>query len=235
MSELEEVYKQKYLKYKAKYMELKRIEQEGGFLDNGFAIVFTTTSNADDLKREINAGKISGKGGVATLLHRKGYIIFDGNKSAELLEDKYKIMGDAVKSAAKSAASSTASVATIAYKATTNAAAQAASATVKAAVAVKDSAVDQYNKYQKQKQKAAEDKAAFALFKAQSTPYATLVGGADLPLKLPTLNNKSFDRANDNHKKEMAAAVAVALGIDFTEVAMVTIKFKTFGKPEIRD
>ncbi len=243
MSGQDEIYKQKYLKYKAKYLELKRYEQEGGLLDSGFGMVFTSKANAAKLREAIAAGKIGGKGDIADLLDRQAYIVFDGKKPAELLESTSRIMKDklaaaaeATKSAAAKAYSVTADVASKAATATADLASKAASATAAAAVAAKDSAMNQYNKYQEQKQKEAADKAAFEKFKAQQTgSIKTLFGGADLPLTIPTLDGKSFDRANEAHKKHIAAAVAAALGLDVSDVANVSIKFKMFGKPELRD
>lgn len=246
MSGQDEIYKQKYLKYKAKYLELKRYEQEGGLLDSGFGMVFTSKANAAKLREAIAAGKIGGKGDIADLLDRQAYIVFDGKKPAELLESTSRIMKDklaaaaeATKSAAAKAYSVTADVASKAATATADLASKAATATAAAAVAAKDSAMNQYNKYQEQKQKEAADKAAFEKFKAQQTGAPsvpkTLFGGADLPLTIPTLDGKSFDRANEAHKKHIAAAVAAALGLDVSDVANVSIKFKMFGKPELRD
>ena len=241
MSDPEEIYKQKYLKYKAKYIELKRYEQEGGLLDSGFGMVFTSKANAAKLREAIVAGKIGGKGDIADLLDRQAYIVFDGKKPAELLESTSRIMKDklaaaaeATKSAASAAYKVTADVASKAATATANAASQAAAATSAAAMAAKNSALNQYNKYQEQKQREADEKAAFEKFKAQRAT-STLVGGADLPLTISTLDNKSFDRANEAHKKHIAAAVAAALGLSIDDVATVSIKFKMFGKPELRD
>lgn len=242
MSGQDEIYKQKYLKYKAKYLELQRYEQAGGLLDSGFGMVFTSKANADKLRDAITAGKIGGKGDIADLLDRQAYIVFDGKKPAELLESNSRIIKDKLAAAAevtKSAASKayavTADVASKAYTVTADAATKAASV----AVAAKDSAMNQYNKYQEQKAKEAADKDAFEKFKNQNaskpaTP-STLWGGAELPLTIPTLDGKSFDRANEAHKKHIAAAVAAALGLQVSDVASVSIKFKMFGKPELRD
>ncbi len=243
MSDQDEIYKQKYLKYKAKYLELKRYEQEGGLLDSGFGMVFTSKANAAKLREAIAAGKIGGKGDIADLLDRQAYIVFDGKKPAELLESTSRIMKDklaaaaeATKSAASKAYAISADVASKAATATADLASKAATATAAAAVAAKDSAMNQYNKYQEQKQKEAAEKAAFEKFKAQQPgSVKTLFGGADLPLTIPTLDGKSFDRANEAHKKHIAAAVAAALGLDVSDVATVSIKFKMFGKPELRD
>ncbi len=238
MSQPDEIYKAKYLKYKAKYLELKRIEQQGGLLDSGFGVVITSKANAAKLREAILAGKIGGKGDIADLLDREAYIVFDGKKPAELLESTSRIMKDklaaaaeATKSAASKAYNVTAEVASKAASATAEAASKAAAATASAAMAAKDSAMNQYNKYQEQKQKEADDKAAFERFKAQQVK----VGGADLPTTIPTLDNKSFDRANEAHKKHLMEAVAAALGLSADDVAMVSIKFKMFGKPELRD
>lgn len=235
MSNQDEIYKQKYLKYKAKYLELQRYEQAGGLLDSGFGMVFTSKANADKLRQAIAAGKIGGKGDIADLLDRQAYIVFDGKKPAELLESNSRIIKDKLAAAAEA----TKSAASKAYAVTADVASKAATATASVAMAAKDSAMNQYNKYQEQKAKEAADKDAFEKFKNQNaskpvTP-STLWGGAELPLTIPTLDGKSFDRANEAHKKHIAAAVATALGLQVSDVASVSIKFKMFGKPELRD
>lgn len=259
MLEEDELYKQKYLKYKAKYLELKRYEQEGGVFDTGFAIVFTSNDNATKLKTAMAEGKIGGRGDIANLLDRKGYIIFDGKKPAELLESNTRLMKEKL----NAAAAATASAATSAYNVSASVASKVATVTTDAAVSVKNSAVNQYNKYQEQKQKSANDKVAntSATDKVANTSAnnkADLIqpktqetnvqdkekademeGGADLPLPLPltiaTLDNKTFDRANDSHKKHIANAVAEAFGVSVSDISMVTIKFKMFGRPELRE
>ena len=246
MSDSEQIYKQKYLKYKAKYLELKQFEQEGGLLDSGFGMIFTSKANADKLRQAIIAGKISGKGDIANLLDKQAYIVFDGKKPAELLESTSRIMKEklvaateASKSVASKAYQVTTDFASKAATVTADVASKAAAATASAAVAAKDSAMNQYNKYQDQKRKEAEDKAAFEKFKLEknttTNTVATLFGGANLPLTIPTLDGKTFDRANEAHKKHIAAAVAAALGLQISDVATVSIKFKMFGKPELRD
>ena len=233
MSKLDEIYKQKYLKYKAKYMELKRYEQEGGLLDSGFAIVYTSKDNAAKLKNEMNNGKISNKGDIANLLDRQAYIIFDGKKPAELLESTSRIMKDKLSAAVSATYSAASTAANATYKATTYAASAAASV----ANSTYNAATDKYKQYDEQKQKEA---AATALVKANtpvdqvqkqqaaaSPALAKLFGGADLatplPLTLPTLDNKSFDRANEAHKKFMAASVATAFGRDASNVEGVCL------------
>jgi len=228
-----DIYYAKYLKYKAKYLELKELEQSGGLLDSGFGLVFTSKANAAKLREAIGSGEISGKGDIADLLDRQAYIVFDGKKPAELLESTKRIMKDKLNAAAHATKSATSA----AYKATSD-----------AAMAAKASAMTQYNKYQEQKRKEAEDKAAFEQFKIQRASLASSVlnqddlqpdnlqtGGAELPKSIPTLNNKSFDRANEAHKRHLVAAVANALELAIDDVAIVSIKFKMFGKPEIRD
>jgi hypothetical protein len=90
MSKLDKDYKQKYLKYKAKYAELKRYEQLGGLFDSGFSTVFTSSENADKLRKAISAGEIKNKDDIANLLDRQAYIVFDGKKIAELLKTTNK-------------------------------------------------------------------------------------------------------------------------------------------------
>lgn len=214
MSNQDEIYKQKYLKYKAKYLELKTYEQQGGLLDSGFAIVFTSKSNAVKLREAMSADKIGGRGDIGDLLDRQAYIIFDGKKPAELLESTSRIMKEKLATAAAVAS-------------------KAATTTASAVVAAKDTAVDQYNKYQEQKVKESADKASLEQSKTQS--IIKLFGGADLPLTIQTLDGKSFDRANEAHKKHIATAVATALGLNVSDVDTVSIKFKMFGKPELRD
>ena len=246
MSELNEHYKQKYLKYKAKYMELKRYEQEGGLLDNGFGIVFTSKENGTKLREALTAGTIKNKGDIANLLDRQAYIIFDGKKSAELLESTTRIMKDKLSAAASSVASATKTGATMAWDATKtgatmayNATTAAAAATATGAIALKDAGVNKYAQYQDNKQKEANNKAEFEKFKAQNNgvnaSVAALVGGADLPLTIETLNNKSFDRANEAHKRHIASVVATALELSVDNVTTVSIKFKMFGSPELRE
>jgi len=240
MSNQDEIYKQKYLKYKAKYLELKSYEQKGGLLDSGFAVVFTSKSNAVKLREAMSAGKIGGRGDIGDLLDRQAYIIFDGKKPAELLESTSRIMKEKLSSAAAvtAAVASKAAVATVdiaskAAVATVDIASKAATTTASAVVAAKDTAVDQYNKYQEQKVKESADKASLEQSKTQS--IIKLFGGADLPLTIQTLDEKSFDRANEAHKKHIATAVATALGLNVSDVDTVSIKFKMFGKPELRD
>ncbi len=226
----EEIYKDKYLKYKAKYLELKKYEQQGGLLDSGFGLVFTSKENADKLRKAITGGKINGRGDIADLLDRQAYIVFDGKKPAELLESTTRIMKEKMAAA---------------YKVTADVASKTASATVsmasKAATATADAALNQYNKYKDQKEKEAAEKAAYEEFKARRsnasiTGAATLVGGAgNLPLTIPTFENKTFDRASSAHREHMISQVAKALGLQITNVQMVSIKFKMLGKPELRD
>ena len=265
MSGQDDIYKQKYLKYKAKYLELKRYEQEGGLFDSGFGIVFTSKENATKLRDAITAGKIGGRGDIGNLLDRQAYIIFDGKKPAELLESTSRILKDK---------------ASAAMEATKSVASKAASATATAAVFAKNTVVNAFSKEQKQAVNTPD------LVKSQtqqsdvpsvtgvtgvsgvtgdpnvtgvpsvpsvtgvpsvpSVPsvtgvtgvpsvLATLIGGADLPLTIATLDGKSFDRANESHKKHLANAVAVAFGLPVEQIASVSIKFKTFGKPELRE
>jgi len=230
MSELDEIYKQKYLKYKAKYMELKRFEQEGGLFDSGFGIVFTSNSNATKLKEAMIAGKISNKGDIGNLLDRQAYIIFDGKKPAELLESSRRIMADKLSAAASTVASATKTGATMAWNATKTGATMAATATYNAGVATANAAANKISQYRDNK--AAEQYNVQINNPAQ---VAKLVGGGDLPLTIATLDNKSFDRANEAHKKHMAAAVAAALELSIDNISTVSIKFKLFGKPELRD
>ncbi len=268
MSDQDEIYKQKYLKYKAKYLELKRYEQEGGLFDSGFGIVFTTLENATKLREAITAGRIGGKGDIANLLDRQAYIIFDGKKPAELLESTSRILKDK----AKAAASATMAATTAAASATMAAASKAASATAAAASKVATITSTAIKDFQDSRAKAAADKAAFAEFKAQQnvapgtavttgtavTPVtqttsnlATLIGGAEgqenlttalpenlpktLPLKIATLDGKSYDRANEAHKKHLIAAVAAAFDLPVDQITSVSIKFKALGKPELRE
>jgi hypothetical protein len=239
MADLDEHYKQKYLKYKAKYMELKRYEQEGGLFDSGFGIVFTSKDNAVKLRGAFTAGKIGNKGDIANLLDRQAYIIFDGKKPAELLESTTRIMKDKIAAAATSVASATKTGADMAWNATKTGATMAASAataaaiaTANGAIALKDAGVNKYKEYNENKEKE-------AAVKAQSTgataPVAKLIGGGVLPLTIATLDNKSFDRANEAHKRHIAAAVAAALELSVDNIATVSIKFKMFGSPELRD
>jgi hypothetical protein len=246
MADLDEHYKQKYLKYKAKYMELKRYEQEGGLFDSGFGIVFTSKDNAVKLRGAFTAGKIGNKGDIANLLDRQAYIIFDGKKPAELLESTTRIMKDKMAAAATSVASATKTGADMAWNATKTGATMAASAataaaiaTANGAIALKDAGFNTYKEYNEKKEKEAADKAQFEKFKAQSTgataPVAKLIGGGVLPLTIATLDNKSYDRANEAHKRHIAAAVAAALELSVDNIATVSIKFKMFGSPELRD
>ena len=245
MSELDEIYKQKYLKYKAKYMELKRFEQEGGLFDSGFGIVFTSKENAIKLREALTAGKISNKGDIGNLLDRQAYIIFDGKKPAELLESARRIMADKLSAAASSVASASKTGATMAWNATktgatmaANATVNAASATYNAGVATANAATNKYAQYKDDKQKAVDDKAAFEQYKLQNNvpaQVAKLVGGGELPLTIATLDNKTFDRANESHKKHIAAQVAAVLELSVDDITTVSIKFKMFGKPELRD
>ena len=284
MSIDELMYKNKYLKYKAKYLELKTLEQQGGLLDSGFAIVFTSTENANKLRDAFAKGSIGSKGSIADLLDKQAYIVFDNKKPAELMESTSRIFKDNVYAASA-----------VASKAVTT----ATNSAIAAASSATNTVVNQYNKYQEDSARKAAEKAAekaeFDKFKTQqsnnASPVVTsnknpvtnsnvkpvtnsnvnpsansnvnpsvnsnknpvtnynnnpvvtsnvdpneldLVGGDGLPKTLKTFENKTFDRANENHKEFIRNAVAVALGLDPRNIDMVVIKFKMFGKPELR-
>ena len=286
MSVDEIMYKKKYLKYKAKYVELKTIEQQGGLLDSGYAIVFTSTQNSTKLKEAFGKGSISGKGSIADILDKEAYIIFDGKKYAELMESNSRIMKDNLYSATAVASSALNTAATGAM----SIASTAATGAVSVASTATNSVVNQYTKYQDSVQqeaaKKAAEKAEFEKFKAQQAnatsassvvapasavvapaipvvapaisvaksniPVAKsntapvppsaiveddegdLTGGDGLPKTIKTLDNKSFDRANENHKNYIKNAVAIALGLNVDNVNMSVVEFKMFGKPELK-
>jgi hypothetical protein len=91
---LEQLYEQKYLKYKKKYLELKRFaqEQEGGLtLGNGDATIITTQDSGKPVVEElIKLNKRFIKGSLSireleTRLKEKGYIIFNHTNKFILL------------------------------------------------------------------------------------------------------------------------------------------------------
>ena len=89
-------YKQKYLKYKAKYIEQKYYIQKGGILDYGYSVIFTSKNNANKIREAIKSGNINAKEDIANLFDKQAYIIFDGKNYAELLVSNAKIVNDHV-------------------------------------------------------------------------------------------------------------------------------------------
>lgn len=242
MSVNELMYKKKYLKYKAKYTELKSIEQQGGLLESGFSVVFTSTENASKLREAFEKGAIGSKGSIADLLDKQAYIIFDGKKPAELMESNKRIMKEQIAAATavvKSATNTAMIAASNAASIAASTASSAASSASNAASSATKSIADQYTKYQQSQQKAAleKSKSPQSVENSLVSPVKEedLVGGSNLPKTIKTLDNKTFDRANEAHKKFLINAVAVALNLDPSNITMVIVKFKMFGKPELRD
>jgi hypothetical protein len=84
---MDEIYKQKYLKYKAKYFELKKIEEQmGGFtLDDGIMCFFTSSELATSVKALFDNGKTPKLDKIREVLHNQAYLIEDGDKELELV------------------------------------------------------------------------------------------------------------------------------------------------------
>ncbi len=80
------MYKQKYLKYKSKYTELKKLEQQlGGFtLDDGIMCFFTSTELANKLKDMFDT-KSPKLDQIKEVLHNQAYVVKDGEKQLELV------------------------------------------------------------------------------------------------------------------------------------------------------
>ena len=102
---LEEIYQIKYLKYKQKYIELK-YNQSGGIFDSGYALVFTSSTNAEKLNEAFTNKKINNKNDIAIILNKNAYIIFDSSKTAQLLESNSSIIKDKLSAAASTTKSS---------------------------------------------------------------------------------------------------------------------------------
>lgn len=80
------LYKEKYLKYKSKYMELKKIEdQMGGFtLDDGIMCFFTSSELASTVKEMFDT-KSPKLDQIKEALHNQAYVVEDGEKELELV------------------------------------------------------------------------------------------------------------------------------------------------------
>jgi hypothetical protein len=79
------LFKEKYLKYKSKYMNLKKLESQlGGFtFDDGIMCFFTSNKLADKIKDmfTVKAPKLDQ---IKEVLHDQAYMIKDGEKEFEL-------------------------------------------------------------------------------------------------------------------------------------------------------
>lgn len=79
-------YKEKYLKYKSKYLELKQIEEQmGGFtLQDGILCFFTSDKLAAKIQ-EMFKGKATKLEQIKEILHNESYVIKDGERDLELV------------------------------------------------------------------------------------------------------------------------------------------------------
>jgi hypothetical protein len=80
------LYKEKYLKYKGKYIQLKKLEEQmGGFtLDDGIMCFFTSTELATQVK-DMFGTKTPKLDQIKEVLHNQAYVIEDGDKELELV------------------------------------------------------------------------------------------------------------------------------------------------------
>jgi len=83
----EEMYKEKYLKYKTKYFELKEIEEQlGGRIPgmnseyrNGIYVIFVGTHEEQEVSRLLDSGKVGNLKEIINILGDKAYKVLDGS------------------------------------------------------------------------------------------------------------------------------------------------------------
>jgi hypothetical protein len=82
----EDIYKQKYLKYKKKYLNL--VEQYGGLtMNDGIKCFFTSEELANQIKSSPKVPKLSA---IVTILNNQAYVINDGESKLDLVISKSK-------------------------------------------------------------------------------------------------------------------------------------------------
>ena len=85
----DEAYKQKYLKYKNKYLELK---QRGGLGNpTGIVCFFTSMAKATEVSNLFSSPKPPNFDTISEMLHNDGYYIVDGGNLMELMIKPKKI------------------------------------------------------------------------------------------------------------------------------------------------
>ena len=232
------LYKQKYLKYKAKYHA-----QKGGTLESGYGVIFTSKINAIKLRAAMNSGIINNKNDIAKLLDKEAYIVFDGKQSAELLENTSRILNEQVRSVSNTMAnvaaltSFVAATASQAQNITPNKAAQLVTGIVADKVAhtgakiIAANATEINANISKAQNIVANTS---AIISTVNKAGKIQLGGADLPKTINTLENKPYDRVNQLQLNYLKNAIATQLGLKQTDIDVVTIKFKLTEKPELK-
>ena len=90
----EDIYKQKYLKYKKKYLNL--VEQYGGLtMNDGIKCFFTSEELANQIKSSPKVPKLSA---IVTILNNQAYVINDGENKLDLVTSKSKSKSKSKKS-----------------------------------------------------------------------------------------------------------------------------------------
>ena len=86
----EEEYRQKYLKYKQKYNELK---QTGGIGNpTGIVCFFTSTTKANEITSLYNSSKAPNFNKISEMLHNDAYYLVDGGDKLELVVKPKKVI-----------------------------------------------------------------------------------------------------------------------------------------------
>ena len=90
----EDIYKQKYLKYKKKYLNL--VDQYGGLtMNDGIKCFFTSEELANQIKSSPKVPKLSA---IVATLNNQAYVINDGENKLDLVTSKSKSKSKSKKS-----------------------------------------------------------------------------------------------------------------------------------------
>ncbi len=207
-------YYDKYLKYKAKYLQLKSIEQEGGILELGDGVIFTTKQVALKLRADIKSRLIRTATDFYATLTNQAYIIVNGMKHAELVKktkereqakEEMKVKEKDKKIETKDKKSDTTQVKTESKD--------------------KKSEIIEVKIESKDKKSESKDK------KLETKEQD---GGSKLPEKIPNFNKEKFDSLNENHRKYLRSAVALLFKLNENEIDLVDASFRRSGFPQLK-
>ncbi len=208
-------YYDKYLKYKAKYLQLKSIEQEGGILELGDGVIFTTKQVALKLRADIKSRLIRTATDFYATLTNQAYIIVNGMKHAELVK-KTKEKEQAkeemkVKEQAKE----------------------------EMKVKEKEKKLDTESKGKELKSESKEVKNIIKIEELNKDLKKTedkkqQDGGSELPKKIPNFNKERFDSLNENHRKYLKNVVASLFKVNENEIELVDASFRRMGFPQLK-
>lgn len=85
----DEAYRQKYLKYKNKYLQLKQLGGIGN--PTGVVCIFTSMTKASEVTSLFNSGKAPNFDKLNEMLHNDGYYLVDGGNQLELMVKPTKV------------------------------------------------------------------------------------------------------------------------------------------------